>query len=97
MVVNVGTHVASRFVSNALGDFHFASQYLAIAHIPKPSNTNAPKRTALLLTLVHKCFVTSTTCVIQATGPMANRLTGCSVRLQCWLNREYTGKFWLAS
>lgn len=26
----------------------------------------------------------------QTTGPIANRLTGCSVRLQSWLAQEYT-------
>lgn len=36
----------------------------------------------LLLTRANKCFATRRVLPRLATGPMANRLTGCSVRLQ---------------
>lgn len=64
-------------------DFHFASQYLAIVLLLATSNTRRVQdSTALLLSLANKRFAESSAEALQTTVPMANRLTGCSVRLQ---------------
>ena len=61
MVNRVDIYAANRVLYNTkIGDYHFASQYLMIAHLNAPSNMNIPKEATLLLIQTNKFFVNQT-------------------------------------
>lgn len=71
--------------------FHFASQYSAIVHSSHGQQHEKHRdATALLLPRTNRQCVARSDCSLCDTQPMADRLTGCSVRLQGWLSSENT-------
>ena len=56
-VKHVDTSTKNRILYNTYSDFHFASQYLTIVHLPVLSNMNSPKTATLLLAQTNKYFV----------------------------------------
>lgn len=63
-------------------DFHFASQYLVIAHLPRTQQHEYPEEYHTT-TSTSKQITRLRDPKASQTVSMTNCLTGCSVRLQC--------------
>ena len=86
------TSGGQRCLSRPLGvDFHFASQYLAIAHSPEPSDTGRPRPAARHYWCGRINAALEARLLAPQTVPMASGLTSCSVRLQSWPAPDCTG------